>query len=155
MGSQIDRLSSRYSNLDRQITRWLEIHQDKGADSYRVFIKYCVFFRTLKSLPPLPRQYSAAIGCTKIYQSMGVAVHSHCVGSFEGLLQPYSRGRAAVNCEKHNFSEHPVGSQTNGQVDRSMYGQIDRQIDGRERTKPVDFLSRMVFGDVVYKQEIM
>ena len=38
--------------------------------SKRVFIKYCVFFsRILESLPPLPRQHSAAaIGCTKNYQ---------------------------------------------------------------------------------------
>ena len=43
---------------------------------YRVFIKYCVFFpRILESLPPLPRQHSAAIGCTKNYQPIGVTVH--------------------------------------------------------------------------------
>ena len=61
---------------------------------YRVFIKYCVFSpRILESLPPLPRQLSAAIGCTKNYQQLGVTVNSHCV---------------AVNCEKHNFYEHPV-----------------------------------------------
>ena len=33
---------------------------------YRVFIKYCVFPRILESLPPLHRQHSAAIVCTKI-----------------------------------------------------------------------------------------
>ena len=56
--------------------------------SYRVFNKYCVFFpRIFESVQPLPRQHSPAIGCTKNYQPIGVTVHSHCVESFEGLLQ--------------------------------------------------------------------
>ena len=63
-----------------------------------------VFFpRILESLPPLPRQPSAAIGCTKNYQPIGVTVHSLCDESFEGLLQPCRRGRVAVNCEKTQF----------------------------------------------------
>ena len=58
-----------------------------GTRPDRVFIKYCVFFaRILENLPPLPRQQSAAIGCTKNYQPIGVTVHSHCVENFEGLL---------------------------------------------------------------------
>ena len=53
-----------------------------------------VFFpKILESLPPLPRQHSASIGCTKKYQPIGVTVHSHCVESFEGLLQRCRRGR--------------------------------------------------------------
>ena len=32
--------------------------------------------RILESLPPLPRQHSAAIGCTKNDQPIGVAVHT-------------------------------------------------------------------------------
>ena len=61
---------------------------------YRVFIKYCGFFsRIFESLPPLPRQHLAAIGCTKNYQPKGVTVHLHCVESFEGLLQRHRRGR--------------------------------------------------------------
>ena len=60
----------------------------------QVFIKYCVFPpRNLESLPPLPRQHSAAIGCRKNYQPIGVTVHSHCVESFEGLLQRCKRGK--------------------------------------------------------------
>ena len=51
------------------------------------------FPRILESLPPLPRQHSAAIGCTKNCQPIGVTVHSHCVESFEGLLQRCRRGR--------------------------------------------------------------
>ena len=47
--------------------------------------------RILESLPPLPRQSSAAIGFTKNY------VTSHCVESFEGWV---GRGEVAVNCEK-------------------------------------------------------
>ena len=53
-----------------------------------------VFFqRILESSPPRPRQHSTAIGCTKIYQPLGVTVHSHCVESFEGLLQRCRQGR--------------------------------------------------------------
>ena len=74
--------------------------------TYRVFIKYCVFLRVLESLPALPRQHSAAIGCTKNYQPIGVTVHSHCVESFEGLLQ---RGRGCSELWKNTiFPEHPV-----------------------------------------------
>ena len=29
----------------------------------------------LESLPPLPRQHSAAIGCTKNYEPIGMTVH--------------------------------------------------------------------------------
>ena len=63
--------------------------------TYRVFIKYCVFFpRILESLPPLLCQHSAAIGCTKNYQPIGMIVHLYCVESFEGLLQRCRRERA-------------------------------------------------------------
>ena len=38
---------------------------------YGVFIKYCVFSpRILESLPPFPRQHTAAIGCTKNYNTI-------------------------------------------------------------------------------------
>ena len=47
-----------------------------------------VFFpRILESLPHLPRQHSAANGCTKNCQPIGVTVHSHCVDSYKGILQ--------------------------------------------------------------------
>ena len=54
-----------------------------------------LFPRILKSLQPLPRQQSAVIGCTKncTKKPIGVTVHSHCVESFEGLLQRCRRGR--------------------------------------------------------------
>ena len=44
----------------------------------------CFFLRMLESLPPLPRQHSASIGCTKNYQPIGVTVRLHCVEGFEG-----------------------------------------------------------------------
>ena len=53
------------------------------------FVKVCTgcslnivfsFPRILESMPPLPRQHSAVIGCT-----IGVTVRSHYVESFEGL----------------------------------------------------------------------
>ena len=77
---------------------------------YRVFIKYCVFFsRIFESLPPLPRQHSAAFGCTKIQQPIGVTVHSHCVESFEGLLKRCRRWRGCSELWKNTiFPEHPV-----------------------------------------------
>ena len=51
--------------------------------------------RILESLPPLPRQSSAAICFTKNYQPIGVTVTSHCVESFEGRV---GRGEVVVNC---------------------------------------------------------
>ena len=42
--------------------------------------------RILEGLPTLPRHHSAAIGCTKNYQPIGVTEHSHCVKSFEGFF---------------------------------------------------------------------
>ena len=63
-----------------------------------------VFFpKILESLPPLPRQHSADIGCSKNYQPIGVTVHSHYVESDVG------KGGVPVNCEKNTiFPEHPV-----------------------------------------------
>ena len=66
-----------------------------------------VFFskRILESLLPLPRQHSAAIGCTKNYQPIDETVHWHCVESYSDV----GEGGVAVNCEKKKtFSEHPV-----------------------------------------------
>ena len=60
-----------------------------AAGIYRV-LNIVLFSRFLESLPLLPRQHSAAISCTKNYQSIGVTVHSHCVESFDVLIH---RGR--------------------------------------------------------------
>ena len=66
----------------------------------------CFFPRIFESLPPLPRQHSAAIGCTK---NGTKKVHSYCVESSEGLLQRRRRGRGcSAFRKKHNVSEHPV-----------------------------------------------
>ena len=76
----------------------------EGGGKYRVFIKYYFFPRIHESLPPLPRQYSAAIGCTKNPQPIGVTVLSHCVECFEGLLySDVGEGGITVNCEKTHF----------------------------------------------------
>ena len=65
--------------------------------------------RSLESLPPLPHQHSAAIGCTEDYQPIGVTVHSHCVDSFKGLLQQCKRGRGCSGLGRGTvFPEHPV-----------------------------------------------
>ena len=63
----------------------------------------CIFPRIFESLPPLPRQYSAAIGCTKNYQPIGGTVHSHFVESVEGLLQRCKRGRCCSELWKTQF----------------------------------------------------
>ena len=45
----------------------------------------------------------------KNYQPIGVTVHSHCVESFEGLLQRCRRGRSCSELWKNTiFPEHPV-----------------------------------------------
>ena len=69
-----------------------------------------VFFpRILESLPPLPRQHSAAIGCTKNCTPIGVTVHSLWVESIEGLLQRCKRERGCSELWKNTFfPEHPV-----------------------------------------------
>ena len=78
---------------------------------YRVFIKYRVLFpRILESLPPLPRQHSAAIGCSKNYQPIGVTVRALKV-----TYSDVSEGGAAVNCEKIIiFPEHPISPKSHG-----------------------------------------
>ena len=64
-----------------------------------------VFFpRILESLPPLPRLNSAAIGCTKNYQPIGVTVLSHCVETVKVSYSDIGEGGVAVNGEKYNFS---------------------------------------------------
>ena len=56
-------------------------------------------------------QHWAALGCTKNFQSIGVTVHSHCVESFEDLLQRCRNiiisidvGEGGVAVIKHNVS---------------------------------------------------
>ena len=76
---------------------------------YREFVKYCVFARIPKSLPTLRRHYSAAIGCTKNNEPIGVTVHSHCIESFKVPYNDVGEGGVAVNCKKNTiFPEHSV-----------------------------------------------
>ena len=74
-------------------------------------VEIVLFPRIFIILPPLPRQHWATIGCTNIGQHpIGVTVHSHCVESFEKLLQRYvGEGWVEVDNEKNTiFPEHPV-----------------------------------------------
>ena len=76
-------------------------------DMYRVLIKYCDFSKnSQESLPPLPRQHSTAIGCTKNYQPIVTVHYSYCIESFEG------RGRRGRGCselwKKTIFPKQPV-----------------------------------------------
>ena len=72
---------------------------------YRMVIKYIPRFP--QSLPPLHRQHSAAIGCTKNYQPIGATVHSHC--ELWRSLRACRRGRGCSESWKYTFfSEHPV-----------------------------------------------
>ena len=61
------------------------------------------FPKILEIFPPLPRQHSAVVGCTKIDQPIGVTVHSHCLESFEVSYSDVGEGGVAVNCKKHFF----------------------------------------------------
>ena len=67
----------------------------------------CVFSKIFHYLQPLPHKHWAAIGYTEIGQigqPIGVIVHSHCVKSFENLLQRYvGEGLNAVDNEKKNI----------------------------------------------------
>ena len=67
------------------------------------------FFKiSLVSLPPLPRQYhSAAIGCAKRYQPIGVTVHSHAFRALkvgEGLQWIVKKTRFFLNTLYLSFS---------------------------------------------------
>ena len=85
------------------------LHCWKVLEDTECSLNIAFFKRILESLPPLPRQHSAAIGCTKNYQPIGVTVHSHCVESFEGLLQRCRRGRGCSELWKNTiFPEHLV-----------------------------------------------
>ena len=58
-----------------------------------VHLILCFFFKNSRKFATTP---STARGCYwlyKNYQPIGVTVHSHCVESFDGLLQQYKRGR--------------------------------------------------------------
>ena len=75
-----------------------------------MFIKYCVFLRILESLTPLPRQHSAAIGCTKNYQPIGVTVYNRiALRALKVSNSDVGEVGVEVNCDKNTiFPEHPV-----------------------------------------------
>ena len=51
-------------------------------------------------MPPLPRQHSAAIGCTKLYQLIEVTVHCIALSALKVSYSDVGEGGVAVNCEK-------------------------------------------------------
>ena len=76
----------------------------KVGSIYRVFIKYCVF-RIFESLPPLPRQHSTPISCTKKSQPIRVTVYTRI--ALRALKVSYSDvgvGGVAVSYEINIFS---------------------------------------------------
>ena len=77
---------------------------------YRVFIKYCVFFQEFsKVFHLLLASTRLLLVYRKNYQPIGVTVHSHCVESFEGLLQRCRQGRGCNELLNNSiFPEHPV-----------------------------------------------
>ena len=67
-----------------------------------MFIKYCVFSpRILESLPPLLRQHSVAIGCTKNYQPIGVLYTRITLRDLKVSYSAVGEGGVAVNFEKN------------------------------------------------------
>ena len=69
-------------------------------------LKIVFFPRILESLPPLPRQHSAAIGCTKNYQPIGVMDTRIALRALVVSYSDVGEGGVAVNFEKntHIFS---------------------------------------------------
>ena len=65
-----------------------------------------LFPRILESLPPLPRQPSPAIGCTKNHQPIGVTVHSRWE-LWRSLTAMFARLGLQWIVEKRNFSWTP------------------------------------------------
>ena len=63
----------------------------------------CFFPGILENLPPLPRQHSASIGCTKNYQPIGVIVHSIALRALKVYYSIVGEGGVAVNCKRNNF----------------------------------------------------
>ena len=63
-------------------------------------------------MPPLPRKQSAAIGCIKKYQPIGMTVHSTRIALRAPKVSnsDVGEGGVAVNCERKTqfFPEHPV-----------------------------------------------
>ena len=59
--------------------------------------------RILKSLPPLPRQHSAAIGCTENDQPKGVTVTRIALRALKVSYSNVGEEWVAVNCEKTQF----------------------------------------------------
>ena len=69
--------------------------------SYRVYIKYCVFFlRILESLTSLPLQHSAAIGCTKHYHQYVFLYTRIALRALQVSYSGVGEGGVAVNCKK-------------------------------------------------------
>ena len=92
------------------------------------------FPRILQSLPPLP----IYIGCTKNYQPIGLTVHSHCIESFEGLLQQCRRRRGCSELWKNT-----IFSMARGYVDWLIYSLLRhrKQRKGFSNWYIISFLS--------------
>ena len=89
---------------------WVAAILRRDSESIQGFhLILCFFSRILEILPTLLHQHSAAIGCTKKYQPIGVTVLSHCVEIFEGLHSDVGEGGVGVNCEKPRCKDgcHP------------------------------------------------
>ena len=76
-----------------------------------MFIKYCVIFQEFSKVCHLsPRQHSAAIGCTKNYQPIGVTVYNRiALGALRVSNSDLGEVGVEVNCDKNTiFPGHPV-----------------------------------------------
>ena len=70
---------------------------------YRVFIKNGVFFQESSKVCHLSLASCRLLLVVKNYQSIGVFVHSHCVKSFNGLLQWCRRERGCSELWKNTI----------------------------------------------------
>ena len=74
---------------------------------YRVFIKYCVFFKNLKIWQSLNHQHWPAIGCSKNGQPIRVTLHLDLLHRRVAL---FMQGIGWSELGKNTiFNEHPVG----------------------------------------------
>ena len=76
--------------------RGTQITRSLTCESYRVFIKYCFFFKNSRKFATSP---SPALGCFWLYKKLkpiGVTVHSHFVIALKVSYNDVGEGGVAV-----------------------------------------------------------
>ena len=104
------RKKGNYQEIERENNILRKCHKRRDLSIFICLCEYTgcslniVFFS--KNSRKFATSPSQALGCYmlyKNYQPIGVTVHSHCVESFEGLLQRCRRGRGCSELWKTHF----------------------------------------------------